>query len=51
MISSQLPGIRDTLEMAHQRAIKMVKGLKHLSCDERLKRVGAVQPGEREGLI
>lgn len=35
------------LEGVQQRAIKMTKGLEHLSCEQRL-RAGAVQPWKEE---
>jgi len=37
----------ELLERVQKKDTKMLKGLEHLSCEERL-RVGAVQPGEEK---
>lgn len=40
----------DMLKAVQQRAIKMTKGLEHLSYERRL-RAGAVQPGKEEAQV
>jgi len=39
----------DLLEWGQRRATKMIRGLEHLSCEERLRPLGS-QPGEKKAL-
>lgn len=36
----------DIMGEVQQRALKVIKGLGHFSCEERLERAGTVQPGK-----
>ncbi|KAK4826539.1 hypothetical protein QYF61_010059 [Mycteria americana] len=40
----------DLLERVQRRAMKMIRELEHLSYEDRLERVGVVQPGEEKAL-
>jgi len=40
----------EMLERVQRRSTKMIRGLEHLSCEVKAKRVGAVQPGEEKAL-
>ena len=40
----------DLLELVQVRATKMIRGLEHLFCEERLRKLGLVQPEEEKVL-
>lgn len=46
-VQSGLPSTMDVLGRTQQKAMKMMKGLEHLSHKERLKELGLLSPKER----